>query len=136
MDSRADWNNWLQEAGIDDAGVTHGPVLNRASMVIDAAINGQGIALGAYHARGMGSHKRSSGAAFPASAATGQDLLDRVPEGDCEPAEDRDLSRLAVGGSLKRPAPAEESWLVATARALPSESGHVITLRRGSTPSD
>ena len=45
MDSRADWNNWLQEAGFDEAGVTHGPVLNRASMVIDAAINGQGIAL-------------------------------------------------------------------------------------------
>lgn len=45
MDSRSDWKNWLQEAGIDDAGVTHGPVLNRASMVIDAAINGQGIAL-------------------------------------------------------------------------------------------
>ena len=27
------------------ADVTHGPVLNRASMVIDAAINGQGVAL-------------------------------------------------------------------------------------------
>lgn len=45
MDSRSDWKNWLQEAGIDEAGVVHGPVLNRASMVIDAAINGQGIAL-------------------------------------------------------------------------------------------
>jgi LysR family glycine cleavage system transcriptional activator len=45
MDSRADWKNWLQEAGLDDAAATHGPVLNRASMVIDAAINGQGIAL-------------------------------------------------------------------------------------------
>jgi LysR family transcriptional regulator, glycine cleavage system transcriptional activator len=45
MDSRTDWNNWLQEAGLDEAGVTHGPVLNRASMVIDAAINGQGVAL-------------------------------------------------------------------------------------------
>jgi LysR family glycine cleavage system transcriptional activator len=45
MDNRADWKNWLEAAGIDDAAVTHGPVLNRASMVIDAAINGQGIAL-------------------------------------------------------------------------------------------
>ena len=45
MDSRADWKNWLQAADIDDAAVTHGPVLNRASMVIDAAINGQGVAL-------------------------------------------------------------------------------------------
>lgn len=45
MDSRADWKNWFQEAGIDDAAAVHGPVLNRASMVIDAAINGQGVAL-------------------------------------------------------------------------------------------
>src|SRR6476646_3206615 len=45
MDSRTDWNNGVQQAGINPAGVTHGPVLNRASMVIDAAINGQGIAL-------------------------------------------------------------------------------------------
>jgi LysR family transcriptional regulator, glycine cleavage system transcriptional activator len=45
MDSRADWAKWLQAAGLEDAEVIHGPVLNRASMVIDAAINGQGIAL-------------------------------------------------------------------------------------------
>src|SRR6266513_3199705 len=45
MDNRTDWNNWLREADLDETGVTHGPVLNRASMVIDAAINGQGIAL-------------------------------------------------------------------------------------------
>jgi LysR family glycine cleavage system transcriptional activator len=45
MDSRTDWSRWLQAAGVDDANIIHGPVLNRASMVIDAAINGQGIAL-------------------------------------------------------------------------------------------
>jgi len=45
LDSRADWAKWLQSFGIEDADVSHGPVLNRASMVIDAAINGQGIAL-------------------------------------------------------------------------------------------
>src|SRR5437588_2156673 len=45
MDGRADWAKWLQAAGLEDAAVIHGPVLNRASMVIDAAINGQGIAL-------------------------------------------------------------------------------------------
>ena len=45
LDSRADWANWLQGAGMDDSAVIHGPVLNRASMVIDAAINGQGVAL-------------------------------------------------------------------------------------------
>src|SRR4051812_46523913 len=45
MDSRTDWSKWLQAAGLEGAAVIHGPVLNRASMVIDAAINGQGIAL-------------------------------------------------------------------------------------------
>jgi LysR family glycine cleavage system transcriptional activator len=45
LDNRADWAKWLGGVGIDDATVIHGPVLNRASMVIDAAINGQGIAL-------------------------------------------------------------------------------------------
>jgi LysR family glycine cleavage system transcriptional activator len=45
MDSRADWAKWQQAVGLDNAEVIHGPVLNRASMVIDAAINGQGIAL-------------------------------------------------------------------------------------------
>jgi LysR family transcriptional regulator, glycine cleavage system transcriptional activator len=44
-ESRTDWKRWLQATGVDEAQVTHGPVLNRASMAIDAAINGQGIAL-------------------------------------------------------------------------------------------
>jgi LysR family glycine cleavage system transcriptional activator len=45
LDSREDWTKWLRVAGIGDDNIRHGPVLNRASMVIDAAINGQGIAL-------------------------------------------------------------------------------------------
>jgi LysR family glycine cleavage system transcriptional activator len=45
LDNRDDWNEWLRAVGVGDAEVTHGPVLNRVSMVIDAAINGQGVAL-------------------------------------------------------------------------------------------
>ena len=45
LDTRADWTHWLRAAGVPEDAVTHGPVLNRASMVIDAAINGQGVAL-------------------------------------------------------------------------------------------
>ena len=45
LDSRTDWTNWLQATRLDESAVVHGPILNRASMVIDAAINGQGIAL-------------------------------------------------------------------------------------------
>jgi LysR family transcriptional regulator, glycine cleavage system transcriptional activator len=45
LDNREDWRRWLRAVGVDEADVTHGPVLNRVSMVIDAAINGQGVAL-------------------------------------------------------------------------------------------
>jgi LysR family transcriptional regulator, glycine cleavage system transcriptional activator len=43
-----DWTSssrWLEAAGITDADAMHGPVLNRASILIDAAIDGQGVAL-------------------------------------------------------------------------------------------
>lgn len=38
------WIRWFEAAGITKP-VRHGPVLNRASMLIDAAVDGQGIAL-------------------------------------------------------------------------------------------
>jgi len=45
VDDRKDWSRWLEAAGVSGAEPTHGPVLNRASMVIDAAVDGQGVAL-------------------------------------------------------------------------------------------
>jgi LysR family glycine cleavage system transcriptional activator len=43
-DSKA-WSQWFDAAGVADADVSHGPILNRASMLIDAAVDGQGVAL-------------------------------------------------------------------------------------------
>jgi LysR family transcriptional regulator, glycine cleavage system transcriptional activator len=45
LDDRKDWSRWLERAGVKHAQVLQGIVLNRASMLIDAAIDGQGIAL-------------------------------------------------------------------------------------------
>jgi LysR family glycine cleavage system transcriptional activator len=45
LDSHKDWRNWCEAAGLAGADVSRGPVLNRASMVIDAAVDGQGLAL-------------------------------------------------------------------------------------------
>ena len=42
---RSLWTRWLAAAGVDDKAAVHGPVLNRDAISIDAAINGQGIAL-------------------------------------------------------------------------------------------
>lgn len=44
LDDWKTWMRWFDAAGIGDP-VLHGPTLNRASMVIDAAADGQGIAL-------------------------------------------------------------------------------------------
>ena len=45
LDHRQDWSKWLDAAGVNDADLSRGPVLNRASMVVDAAVDGQGVAL-------------------------------------------------------------------------------------------
>jgi LysR family glycine cleavage system transcriptional activator len=45
LDHRQDWSKWLDAVGVKDADLLRGPVLNQASMVIDAAVDGQGVAL-------------------------------------------------------------------------------------------
>ena len=45
LDDYKDWAKWLGAAGVASGDVRRGPVLNRASMLIDAAIDGQGVAL-------------------------------------------------------------------------------------------
>ncbi len=44
LDDWTTWTKWFEAAGVA-APVAHGPVLNRASMLIDAAVDGQGVAL-------------------------------------------------------------------------------------------
>jgi LysR family glycine cleavage system transcriptional activator len=44
LDDWKTWLRWFEAAGVADPDA-HGPVLNRASMLIDAAVNGQGVAL-------------------------------------------------------------------------------------------
>jgi LysR family glycine cleavage system transcriptional activator len=45
LNDRQDWSRWLEAAGGPGEGLLHGPILNHASMLIDAAIDGHGIAL-------------------------------------------------------------------------------------------
>jgi LysR family glycine cleavage system transcriptional activator len=46
LDDRTDWCKRLEAAGVPGADLNDGPVLNHASMLIDAAVDGQGVALG------------------------------------------------------------------------------------------
>ncbi len=45
LDNRNDWAKWLEAAGVGDMDRSGGLVMNQASMIIDAAVNGQGVAL-------------------------------------------------------------------------------------------
>ena len=45
LDDRRDWAKWLAEARVEGADLARGPVFNQASMAIDAAVEGQGVAL-------------------------------------------------------------------------------------------
>jgi len=45
LGDREDWIKWLEAAGLGRDAPAKGPVFNQASMVIDAAVDGQGIAL-------------------------------------------------------------------------------------------
>ena len=42
---RDGWSKWLDFAGVEEISPARGPVLNEASMAIDAAIDGQGVVL-------------------------------------------------------------------------------------------
>lgn len=45
INDRQDWAKWLDAAGSTDGDVGRGPIFNQASMAIDAAVDGQGVAL-------------------------------------------------------------------------------------------
>jgi LysR family glycine cleavage system transcriptional activator len=45
LDDRKDWSRWLATAGVENVELSGGQIWNRASMLIDAAVDGQGIAL-------------------------------------------------------------------------------------------
>lgn len=40
-----DWTRWLDAAGANAVAASRGPILNQASMALDAAVDGQGVAL-------------------------------------------------------------------------------------------
>jgi len=45
VNDRRDWSKWLEAAEVTGADVDRGPIFNQASIAIDAAVDGQGIAL-------------------------------------------------------------------------------------------
>ena len=44
--SRNNWKEWIKVVGVQDVNVNQGPIFSHSSMVLQAAIHGQGIALG------------------------------------------------------------------------------------------
>ncbi|MDO6527816.1 transcriptional regulator GcvA [Motilimonas sp. 1_MG-2023] len=44
--SRKEWKTWMKQVGVNFPNVNQGPIFSHSSMVLQAAIHGQGIALG------------------------------------------------------------------------------------------
>jgi len=44
--TRENWKSWMKSAGVKGLNVNHGPIFSHSSMVLQAAIHGQGVALG------------------------------------------------------------------------------------------
>lgn len=44
--TRENWKSWMKTAGVKGLNVNHGPIFSHSSMVLQAAIHGQGVALG------------------------------------------------------------------------------------------
>lgn len=44
--TRNNWNEWIKLANVKDINVNQGPIFSHSSMVLQAAIHGQGVALG------------------------------------------------------------------------------------------
>jgi LysR family glycine cleavage system transcriptional activator len=45
VNDRQGWSQWLNFAGVEGVDPSRGPVINQASLAIDAAVDGQGVAL-------------------------------------------------------------------------------------------
>ena len=45
LDNRQDWSKWLAIADMEELDLSRGPIFDQASMVIDAAVAGQGVGL-------------------------------------------------------------------------------------------
>ena len=81
VDDRKDWARWLDAAGVGGAELSHGPVLNRVSMAIDAAVDGQGIALARTTLAAADLISGRLLRPFAEDAASLQDLLDHLSKG-------------------------------------------------------
>ena len=118
LEERTAWFAWLDAAGVSGTDAIHGPILNRASMLIDAAVDGQGMALARTTLAAWDLIKAAC-ETFSGRAAVVEILLDRLSQGDREPAQTGGLPRMALGSGERRHAPPE--FCSRSARSAASE---------------
>jgi LysR family glycine cleavage system transcriptional activator len=113
LDDRRDWSRWLEVAGSSGEGLLHGPILNHASMLIDAAINGQGIALARTTLVATDLIDDRLIRPFQIALPLKNTYWIRLSEGDLDAAQDRPV----------------RDWLLAEAAAVRSGSGSMRDCR-------
>ena len=103
--SREDWQLWLTAAGLPTSLATRrGLSFDQSFMAIQAAMDGLGVALGAYAVCRDGYRRGAAGGAVRRRAAGGCGVLHRRARGNRRHAEDRVVPRLAdrIGGARCR----------------------------------
>jgi DNA-binding transcriptional LysR family regulator len=110
LNDRRDWSRWLEAAGASGEGLLHGPIPNHASMLIDAAIDGQGIALARTALAVADLINGRLVRPFQTTLALKNTLLDRVPQGDFGISKDRRVPWLAPGGGSGGCEAARRNW--------------------------
>jgi DNA-binding transcriptional LysR family regulator len=103
LDDAKNWTRLFQAAGVK-ATIGPGPVLDRASMLIDGARR-SGYRAGAYGACGLGLDQRPPCAANRRFAEDGQYVLDCVPQASIESSEDCNIPELGPRRSGRRRSP-------------------------------
>ena len=96
------WERWFALAGVVAPEQLPGPVLNRASMLIDAAVDGQGIALARTTLAAWDLISGRIVRPFDLSWQPAGTYWIVLSESDGEGRENRPLPRLAAGGSSRR----------------------------------
>src|SRR5215468_1263845 len=92
---RTAWSEWFNAAGVIGPDVLHGPILNRASMLIDAGGRWPGGRARPHHTCRMGPHIWAACETVSDRGAVVEVLLDRLSQSEREPAEIGGVPRLA-----------------------------------------